>query len=394
MLYNYYSEKLLGIQDVNVKNIEEKEKSLEITIEKPRKESICPACGHRTNRIHDYRTQRVRDLSAFGKSVVLLYRKRRYVCGCGKRFYEENNVVGRYARRTRRVIESIISKLAEVPSYTAAAKEHNVSANTVIRYFNTVQYPKPTELPEALGIDEFKGNSGDEKFHCILTDLKNKRVIDILHDRKEVTLCDYFKKFDRRNVKYVVTDMYKPYSEMVKTYFKNATYIIDKYHWIRQMTWAFEAVRKEAQKRFSKTHRIYFKHSRFLLLKREKNLTPEQRQQVDNMLYASADLSTAYFYKEQLYTILEFGTREERRYALKEWISGALDCQVKPVRKCAETYQRWLAPILNSLEYEYTNGFTEGCNNKIKVLKRNAFGFHNFKRFRNRILYTYSAPRA
>ena len=113
-----------------------------------------------------------------------------------------------------------------------------------------------------------------------------------------------------------------------------------------------------------------------------------------NMLYTSADLSTAYFYKEQLYKILELGTREERRNALKEWIFGALDCQVKPIQKCAETYQRWLTPILNSLEYEYTNGFTEGCNNKIKVLKRNAFGFHDFKRFRNRILYTYSAPQA
>ena len=394
MLYNYYSENLFGMQDVNVKNIEENSGIIEIAIEKPRKACVCPACEQKTDKIHDYREQRISDLNAFGKPVMLVYRKRRYACSCGKRFYEENNIVGRYCRRTERVIETIIEKLASVHSYTATAREFGISASTVIRYFNCVEYPKPTELPEALGIDEFKGNSGGEKYHCILTDLKTKKVIDILHDRKEVTLCDYFKKYDRTKVKYVISDMYKPYAEIFKTYFRNATYIIDKYHWIRQITWAFEDVRKEVQKRFMKTHRIYFKHSRFLLLKRERNLTPEQRQQVSNMLYASADLSTAYFYKEELYKILEYGTREERRHALIEWIEGALECGVKPLQKCAETYQRWMTPILNSLEYDYTNGFTEGCNNKIKVLKRNAFGMQNFKRFRNRILYAYSAPRA
>ncbi len=394
MLYNHYTEKIIGIQDIIIKKVEEKEDKYEIMVEKPRKECVCPDCGSSTEHIHDYRIQKVSDLEAFGKKVMLIYRKRRYACSCGKRFFEENNLVGRYCRRTQRVFLAIISSLATVHSYSSVAKAFGVSPNTVIRYFNIVQYPKPTELPEALGIDEFKGNSGGEKYHCILTDLKTKRVIDIVRDRKETTLCDYFKKYDRSKVKFVISDMYKPYAEIFNTYFKKATYIIDKYHWIRQMTWAFEAVRKEVQKRFMKTHRIYFKHSRFLLLKREKDLTPEQRQQVMIMLYTSADLSTAYFYKEELYKILECDTREERRKALTEWIEGARDCGVIPIKKCAETYQRWLSPILNSLNFDYTNGFTEGCNNKIKVLKRNAYGMHDFKRFRNRILYSYSAPRA
>ena len=394
MLYNHYNEKILGIQEVNIKKVEEKEDKYEITLEKPRKKCVCPVCGRMTDHVHDYRMQKVSDLSAFGRKVVLFYRKRRYVCSCGKRFFEENNVVGRYCRRTQRVFLAIISSLATVHSYSSVAKDFGVSPNTVIRYFNIVQYPRPAELPEALGIDEFKGNSGGAKFHCILTDLKTKKVIDIIHDRKETTLCDYFKKYERSKVKYVISDMYKPYAEIFSTYFKNATYIIDKYHWIRQMTWAFEDVRKEVQKRFNKTHRIYFKHSRFLLLKKEKDLTPEQRQQVLIMLYASADLSTAYYYKEELYKILEYDTREDRRRALMEWIEGACDSGIKPLKKCAETYQRWMVPILNSMEYDYTNGFTEGCNNKIKVLKRNAYGMHDFKRFRNRILYSYSAPRA
>ena len=58
--------------------------------------------------------------------------------------------------------------------------------------------------------------------------------------------------------------------------------------------------------------------------------------------------------------------------------------------KVAKTFSNWFEGISNSLNSTYTNGFTEGCNNKIKVLKRNAYGFKNFDRFRNRILHMFS----
>ena len=83
MLYNLYNEKILGIQEVNIKKVEEKEDKYEITLEKPRKKCVCPVCGSMTDHVHDYREQKVSDLSAFGKKVVLFYRKRRYVCSCG-----------------------------------------------------------------------------------------------------------------------------------------------------------------------------------------------------------------------------------------------------------------------------------------------------------------------
>ena len=56
---------------------------------------------------------------------------------------------------------------------------------------------------------------------------------------------------------------------------------------------------------------------------------------------------------------------------------------------CANTYYHWLPGILASLEYPFSNGFTEGCNNKIKVIKRNAYGYSNFDNYRNRILYAF-----
>jgi transposase len=86
---------LLGLQEVEVKKIQESKKSFEIEIEQPRKQCVCPCCGQGTDKIHDYRRQRVKELPAFGKSVTLVLRKRRYVCSCGKRFAEPNSFLAR-----------------------------------------------------------------------------------------------------------------------------------------------------------------------------------------------------------------------------------------------------------------------------------------------------------
>jgi len=392
MLSTHYTKEILGSQGVIVKSTETTGENTEIAIEMERRECVCPFCGRKTDRIHDYRTQIIRDLPAFGKNVVLKLRKRRYSCSCGKHFYESIPFLPRYGRMRQRKTLNIIDKLFDIRSYTPVAEEHNVSVSTVIRLFNNIRYPKPEKLPNAIGIDEFKGNSGKQKYHCILTDLETGKVIDIIRTRYQHDLIDYFKRYDRSGVKYFVSDRYSTYAEIASTDFPKATYVTDRYHWIRQAIWAFEAVRKEEQNHFSKTHRIYFKHSKNLLLKRERLLTDDEKQQVNSMLYASPNLSTAYFLKEELYRVLDEKVPDRQRQLFDDWISDSEDCGVSAFEKCAGTYRRWRTPILNSFGCRYSNGFTEGCNNKIKVLKRNAYGFQNFRRFRNRILYLFSHP--
>ena len=205
-----------------------------------------------------------------------------------------------------------------------------------------------------------------------------------------LTHFNAFSREERSNVKYFVSDMWKPYSNISSVWFKNATQIVDKYHWMRQVIRAFEAVRKQEQKKFSKSHRRYFKKSRQLLIKRFNFLSDEQKQQVNIMLYASPTLSTAYFFKEDFLKILDCKNRDSAKIAMSDWINSALDSDIPQFQKCANTMMNWLTGILNSFSSTITNGFTEGCNNKIKVLKRNAYGFRNFNRFRNRILHIFS----
>ena len=207
----------------------------------------------------------------------------------------------------------------------------------------------------------------------------------------------YFKKFDkseRDKVEYFVSDMWRTFSDISSVWFKNATKIVDKYHWIRQIMCAFESVRKEEQKKFSESHRRYFKNSRKLLLKRFDDLNDEQKQQVNIMLYTSPNLCTAHFYKEDFLKILDCQDRQSARKAMSDWINSAYDCGIPRFVKCAKTMQNWLTGILDSFTTPLTNGFIEGCNNKIKVLKRNAYGYRDFNRFRNRILHMVSLKSA
>ena len=392
MLYTYSIEKLTGLQGLIINNIESNEKEVHIHCELERKPHMCPNCGCVTDCVHDYRVQVIKDIPSFGKFVYIHLRKRRYRCKCGKRFAEDNNFLAKYQRYTTRFIIYIIELLRNTTSFTQIARENNTSVTKVMRIFDMIFYSL-NELPRTVAIDEFKGNTGKEKYNCIITDPENRVVLDILPTRKMYDLIKYFKEFPKENrmeVELFVSDMWKTYFKVSETWLKNATQVVDKYHWVRQIIWAFERVRKEEQKKFPKSERKYFKHSRKLLLKRFDELNDEQKQQVNIMLYKSANLNIAHWFKEDFLKILDCNDREEAKKRMSEWIDSALDSGIEHLEKCAKTMLNWLNGILNSFLTPITNGFTEGCNNKIKVLKRNAYGYQNFNRFRNRILHMFS----
>lgn len=199
MLNTYCNENLLELKEVIVKKVKHNEKIIEIEIEMPVAEMNCPCCDTATRTIHDYRVQKIKDISAFGKMIYLILRKHRYRCtNCGKRFYETNTFLPSYHRMTNRLSAYVIDKLRNTHSFTSVAREVNLSVSTVIQIFDLVSYSTPT-LPKLLAIDEFKGNSGGEKYQCIITDPENKIVLDILPQRYSHKLISYFKNPKKRN---------------------------------------------------------------------------------------------------------------------------------------------------------------------------------------------------
>lgn len=384
------SAKILGLKDVIVKNVESTEKELHINIELARRVHKCPVCNTKTNSIHDYRKQIIRDSKAFGKNVYLHLRKRRYVCpDCGKRFYEENSFLPRYYHVTQRLIVGIIAAFRETVSATHVAKENNVSVATALRYFDLVNYGS-TSLPEVLSIDEFKGNAGGEKFQCIITDAENHSVLDILPNRKAADLIRYFLKYPRKqrlNVKYVIMDMSSLFKGVANICFPHAAIVSDKYHVVRQAGWALENVRKAEQKRLSNDWRKYCKRSKYLLLKDPEKLKTEEKEKLLIILGLSSRIQHAYELKNEFIEIMHSKTSEECKKKLANWIYLAESSNLPEFDACTTALHNWSNSILNAVDCHYSNGFTEGCNNKTKVLKRICYGVRKFSRFRNRILH-------
>lgn len=389
MLPNYIKD-LLNLEDVIITKIVHADKSVKFFLDTKPKPHICPNCGNSTTKIHDYRWQTIKDLPFQLKDCYLVLHKRRYACSCGKKFYESYEFLPKYLHRTKRLTWKIADLLRETTSLKSVAKTSNVSVATVCRILDSIHYSCPP-FKEAVSIDEFKGNARTGKYQCILVNPKNHSIMDILPDRTQSHLTDYFRQIDRSQrlrVKYFVCDMWQPYVDLAHTFFPNAKVCIDKYHFIRQITWAMENVRNRLQKTMTITMRKYYKRSHKLLLTRYHKLKEENKKVCDLMLLYNDDLRLAHWLKERFYDLCQDTKYSRQRNDFYDWIKIAESSGLKEFEKCANTYRRWAKEILNAFKYGITNGTTEGFNNKIKVLKRISYGIRSFERFRTRILHS------
>ena len=383
---------LLNFKDVEVKKIKNLKDSVEVYVELPKTVQFCPRCGFETSKVHDYYTQPIQDVPIQFKPTTIFYHKRRYeCCVCNKNFYEKNELVSKFSRKTTRFVSYVTEELRKLTSMSDISKKCNTSPNFISRlvpYFAVSN----THLPKVLCIDEFKGNTGKYKYQVALIDGETHDVVDIIECRHKHVLCEYFKKFSKEqldNVEYFVTDLWETYKDISFTYFRKAKVVADHFHWARYACDVVNKIRIEVQSNLSKKERIYFKHSRRLLLSR--NCKLKKIDDLDELSYIlanySENLRIAYREKETILDILHSDESFEiKSKKFADWVKRNLESDIPQLKSCAETYHHWYREIINSLAVPYSNGPTEGFNNKIKVLKRVSFGMKNFTNFKARIM--------
>ena len=387
MLMTDYTSKLLNLEDVIITGVDNISNQMHIHIELPRTPHICPACGASTDRVHDYRMQIIKDIP-LARDTFLHLRKRRYRCNCGKRFFEKNTFLPRYYRVTSRLVSEIMFSFKKLIPATEIGSRFNVSAVTAMRYFSLFN-KKLTKLPDVISLDEFKGNSGGQKYNSIVADPKNGTVLDVLPNRYENDLIKYFSQFpSKTNVKYFVCDMNPHFRRVSQVCFPNAVIVADRYHVVRQVYWAMERVRKNEQNKLSKTFQKYFKKSKYLLSKKPEKLTEEEMDRLSLMFEITPRLADAYRLKNEFLTVIRSKSSAEGKHKLADWLLSVEVMDIPEFFDCTKAYHNWFHEILNSMDVPWTNGFIEGCNNKTKVLKRVCFGMRNFNNFRKRILFS------
>lgn len=383
-----FTSKLLQMEDVIIDDIKNVDDITEIHFKLKRKTHPCPYCQLPTDRIHDYRTSRIKDVPILGNKSLLVYAKRRYHCdNCNKHFYESFPHVPKHCRSTRRLAYYALAQLSSRQSVHSVAKVLGVSDSFIFRRMKDLNQPKPTHLPRVLSIDEFKGNANRQKFQAIITNPETHKVLDILPSRTQATLSNYFSEFkDRNNVQYFVMDMNRAYLELAKVYFPRAKIVIDKFHVVRYVTWALDNVRRRIQQNMHPDKRKYFKRSRKILLTHQYKLDEDSLLALEVMLQQSQDLAIAYHLKELFYQFMESKDKSTAQKRLRKFILATEASNLSEFNACLTMLRNWASYILNAFDCTFTNGYTEGTNNAIKVIKRNAFGYRNFRNFRNRIL--------
>lgn len=266
-------------------------------------------------------------------------------------------------------------------------------------------------LPEVISLDEFKADTNEGKYALIINDPIRKKTLDILPNRKKDYLISYFTRVENRNnVKIVISDVYEPYLLVQKAMFPKAKFVVDRFHFTRYIEDALDDIRIRVQKEYgynSKEYRIlknkknvslmrnyYNDINWYVYTERYVNGRRIKRLPIDilnEILAISDEINRGYQLKEMFLDIVKKGTYENAKEQLLAWIELCEESNIPEFIEVSKTINNWLEYIVNSfIDKRYSNGYTEGLNNKIKVIKRNAFGYKNFYFFRLRLLYIFN----
>ena len=239
--------KLLDLQGIILKKEKYSKNLIELWVECLLKEHICPSCNSSTSRVHDYYTRSFNHIMVGKRTTKIYYKQRRYVClHCGKRFAENNSFIQKFYRHSNDVVNSVFDDLTSIKNLSQIGHDNNMSSQNVSRLMNKFMpiFHNTTSLPEAIGIDEFRGNSGGNKFQVVITNLKTHKVIDVISDRSEDALYNFFRKISNpKNVKLVAMDLSLFFKKIIADVFPNAKIIADTFHFTRLMHWALDNVR-------------------------------------------------------------------------------------------------------------------------------------------------------
>lgn len=386
---NEFFTTLLGIPGAQILEVSNKDSEILIDLEVEKKTQVCPECKEDVNRVHDRRPRKLNAGHFNGSTVTLNVRRRRFRCAhCGKRFLEDIPWMLKHIRMTKNQFMSLVCGLhGSTKSMKDIAKEHHVTYAQGRRILTTYIKPASEPLPKALGIDEFRGNAGGEKFQTILTNLEDNTVVDVLKDRKTDNLIAYFMdRPDRENVEIVVMDHSNLFRNVINVCFPNAQIVSDRFHTVRLLLWKMDQVRKREQNRLGKEMRLHFKHTKKIFYKRYDDLSEASRKTLAEMLSHSQELARAWYMKEVYYEIMDLRDEKRIRECLGKWIEIVEDFEIECYYSFVQTLRNWADPIVKSIMMDYSNGFTEGMNNKVKVIKRNGYCYTNFESLRTRIM--------
>ena len=351
--------------------------------------SCCEKCGVLFDdnfEKHGFITSNIKIPDVAGFKTILKLKKQRYLFKhCGKAFTLRNNVTEYGCFISKNTKWKIANELRNKISEKDIAKNNNVSPNTVERimdsYYDTQKLYK-NYLPKVLSFDEFKSvKSADGAMSFHLCNGETVQTIDIVEDRKLLSLIKYFSYYSfkaRNSVKFIIIDMYSPYVSLIQKMFLNAQIIIDTFHLVQLISRSLNKTRIRAMKNNKPAYNKMKRYWKLILKDRNeldyskwKRYTcfPNLMTEIDVVNYIldqSVELKTTYYKYQKLLQSIREKNYDNFIYAIDNVNNSISDYMKTSIKTLTEFKDK----IYNTFNNNYHNGFIEGNNNFIKVLKK------------------------
>ena len=351
---------------------------------------ICSGCGEWVGKTHDYQNRCVRDLPILEADTYLFIRRRRLACErCGAKL-ERLSWLESYRRVTNRLAEAV-ARLCKVLPIKHVAEHYGLGWELVKNidkaWLQKEMGPPDLEGVEQIVMDEFAIHKG-HRYATVVVDAQTKRVLWVGRGRGREDVRPFFSLLGpdgRARVRAVGIDMNAAYELEVRQWCPNAEIVYDLFHVVAKYgREVMDRVRVDEANRLreDKKARHVVKGSRWLLLRNRENITrSEDRIQLQELLAANKKLSTVYILKDDLKHLWQYRYPGAALRFWKQWYNRAVRSRIKPLVEFAKKLKGYLDGILAHCRWRIHTSVIEGINNKIKVIKRMAYGFRDDEYF-------------
>lgn len=301
-----------------------------------------------------------------------------------------------YKRVTRRLALSI-HELCKVLPLSDVARHFGIDWKTVKdidKHFLEQDFGKTDyEGLRVLAVDEIAISKGHQYLTVVL-DYLSGRVVWTGNDRTKETLADFFAGMtteQRQKIEAIAMDMWDPYIHAVKNHAPHVKIVFDLFHVVSSFGKVIDKIRNAEYRKASKENKEVFKGSKYLLLKNKRTIRKKgPREHLKQLLSLNETINTVYILKDKVKLIWHYRSRTWAKKALDDWCRMARTLTHPEIHKFANMLQRYSYGILNHCDYQIHTSKLEGVNNKIKVIKRKAYGFLDERYFSLKIIQAFA----
>jgi len=360
--------------------------TIEVQIEARRNgRPICSGCGQVQPGYDRLPERRFEFVPLWGIAVYFVYAMRRVECpACGVKVEQVPWCDGKNHLTT--TYRWFLASWAKRLSWKGVA---SVFGTTWQDVFRSVKHAVSWGLAHrslegigAIGVDEIQWQRGHKYLTLVYQiDEDSRRLLWAGKDRTTKTLLRFFRMFgkDRSGqLRFVCSDMWKPYLKVIGKKVSQAIHVLDRFHIMAKMNKAIDEVRAAEAKRLDRDgYEPVLKNSRWCLLKREENLTEKQAVKLSELLQYNLQSVRSRLMREDFQRFWEYLYPACAAKFLDEWCTRTMRSKIEPMKKVAKTLRRHRELILNWFRAEGTisAGIVEGLNNKAKLTMRKAYGF-------------------